>query len=253
MTARDQEPANGQMMRDADHGTLHDQGMIRDRGRPGLRRLMVGVSGASGVAYAVRLLEVLAAIPDVETHLVMSPAAKQTLALETDLRPRDVDAMADAVYRFGDIAAAPSSGSFRMLGMVVVPCSMGSLSRIAVSANDNLLVRAADVALKERRRLVLVPRETPLHLGHLRLMVQAAELGAILAPPLPAFYQRPRSVAEIVDHTVMRILDLFDLEPVVPLSTRWTGANGSRQAPRDLVAADVETAEVEAVDARGAR
>jgi flavin prenyltransferase len=204
--------------------------MLEDRGRPGIRRLMVGVSGATGVAYAVRLLEVLRDLPDIETHLVMSPAAKQTLALETDLRPRDVEAMADVVYRFGDIAAAPSSGSYRMLGMVVLPCSMGSLSKIATSVNDNLLVRAADVALKERRRLVIVPRETPLHLGHLRLMVQAAELGAIIAPPMPAFYQRPQNLAELVDHTVMRILDLFDIELGTPISRRWTGANGVHEA-----------------------
>lgn len=214
--------------------------MIEERGGPGTRRLMVGVSGATGVIYAVRLLEVLRDVPDVETHLVMSPAAKQTLALETDLRPRDVEAMADVVYRFGDIAAAPSSGSFRMLGMVVIPCSMGSLSKIATSANDNLLARAADVTLKEHRRLVIVPRETPLHLGHLRLMVQVAEFGAIVVPPMPAFYQRPRSLAEVIDHTVMRILDLFDIDPLAPLSRRWAGANGALQAgaARGLAAGD---------------
>lgn len=162
-------------------------------------------------------------MPDIETHLVMSPGARQTLSLETDWKPREVEALADVVYRFGDIAAAPSSGSFRMTGMVVAPCSMRSLSGIANSADDNLLVRAADVTLKEHRRLVLLPRETPMHLGHLRLLVQVAEMGAIVAPPLPAFYQRPHSIEDIVDHTVLRVLDLFDIEPAEQLSRRWTG------------------------------
>ncbi|MGH3504027.1 MAG: UbiX family flavin prenyltransferase [Nocardioidaceae bacterium] len=196
------------------------------------RRLLVGISGATGVTYGVRLLEVLQRVADVETHLIMSPSARQTLQLEMDWKPREVEARADVVYRFSDVAAAPSSGSYRTMGMVVAPCSMGSVSGIANSANDNLLVRAADVTLKERRPLVLLPRETPLHLGHLRLLVRVAEIGAVVAPPLPAFYQRPQSLEQVVDHTVMRVLDLFDIEPPVPLSRRWGGRESA--APSDL-------------------
>jgi flavin prenyltransferase len=172
-------------------------------------RLVVGISGASGVGYGIRMLEVLRAMPDVETHLIMSSAAKQTLVHETDRKLSDVLALADQSYSVRDIGAAPSSGSFLTLGMVVCPCSMRTLSGVALSSDENLLIRAAGVTLKERRRLVLVPRETPLHLGHLRLMVQATEIGAIIAPPVPAFYTRPVSVDDIVDHTVHRILDLF--------------------------------------------
>lgn len=197
---------------------------FRQQARPGPRRLMVGISGASGVVYGVRLLELLRDVPDIETHLVMSAGAKQTLVLETDWRPQQVEALADVVYRPSDLAAAPSSGSYRMHGMVVAPCSMRSLSAIAHSSNDNLLVRAADVTLKEHRRLVLLPRETPMHLGHLRLLVQVAEMGAIVAPPLPAFYQRPTSLAEVIDHTLLRVLDLFDIEPSTAVLRRWTGA-----------------------------
>lgn len=187
-------------------------------------RLVVGISGSSGVIYGIRLLEVLREVRDVETHLVMSPAARQTIALETDWRPKDVEELADVTYRFGDIAAAISSGSYRIDGMVVIPCSMKTLAGIAHSLSDNLLVRAADVTLKERRRLVIVPRETPLHLGHLRLMVAATEMGAILCPPMPAFYQRPTTIEQLVDHTVMRILDLFEITPPSELSRRWLGA-----------------------------
>lgn len=208
--------------------------VFRQHGRPERRRLMVGISGASGVVYGVRLLELLRDVADIETHLVMSASAKQTLLLETDRKPPEVEALADVVYRFGDIAAAPSSGSYRMDGMVVAPCSMRSLSGIANSSNDNLLVRAADVMLKERRRLVLLPRETPLHLGHLRLLVQVTEMGAIVAPPLPAFYQRPESLADIIDHTVLRVLDLFDIEPPTAVLRRWTGAN--RDLPPEAIA-----------------
>lgn len=187
-------------------------------------RLVVGISGSSGVIYGIRLLEVLRQVPDLETHLIMSPAARQTIALETDWKPRDVEQLADVTYKFGDIAAAISSGSYRTAGMVVMPCSMKTLAGIATSLSDNLLVRAADVTLKERRRLVLVPRETPLHLGHLRQMVQATEMGAIICPPMPAFYQRPTSIEQIIDHTVMRVLDLFDITPPNELSHRWQGA-----------------------------
>jgi len=191
------------------------------------RRLVVGISGASGPIYGIRLLEVLREVRDVETHLVMSAAARETIAFETDWSHADVEQLADVSYRPGDIAAALSSGSFRTAGMVVVPCSMGTLSDIATSSSDNLLARAADVTLKERRRLVLVPRETPLHLGHLRLMVQLAEMGAIICPPVPAFYQRPETIEQIVDHTLARILDLMEIEPPRELTRRWEGPAGA--------------------------
>lgn len=191
------------------------------------RRLVVGISGASGVIYGIRLLELLRDIEGVETHLVMSAAARQTIALETDWSHQDVEALAAFSYRPGDIAASLSSGSFRTAGMVVVPCSMGTLSDIAWSSSDNLLARAADVTLKEHRRLVLVPRETPLHLGHLRLMVQLAEMGAIICPPVPAFYQRPTTIEHIIDHTLSRVLDLLEIDPGRELSRRWEGAERS--------------------------
>ncbi len=184
-------------------------------------RLIVGISGASGVIYGIRLLEVLREVPEVETHLVVSSAARQTIALETDLRVKDVEALADEVYRFNDIAASISSGSFRTAGMVVIPCSMKTLSGISLSFSDNLLLRAADVTLKDRRRLVLVTRETPLHLGHLRLMVQVTEMGAIVLPPAPAFYHRPKTLDDIVNQTVNRTLDMFDIELPQDLFQRW--------------------------------
>lgn len=191
-----------------------------------VNRLVVGISGASGAIYGVRMLEVLREIPGLETHLVMSSAARQTIALETDWRPAQVEKLADVTYRFADIAAAISSGSFRTDGMVVIPCSMGTLSAIAMSSSDNLLTRAADVTLKDRRRLVLVPRETPLHLGHLRLMVQVTEMGAVICPPVPAFYQRPETIEQIIDHTLSRVLDLLDIHPPRELSKRWEGPVG---------------------------
>lgn len=192
-----------------------------ESGRRGnVARLVVGLSGASGIIYGVRLLEVLRDVPDVETHLIMSSAAKRTLRYETDRTVSDVLALADHTYSFQDIGAAPSSGSFRTRGMVICPCSMRTLSGVALSSDENLLIRAAGVTLKERRRLVLVPRETPLHLGHLRLMVQATEIGAVIAPPVPAFYARPESVDDIVEHTVHRVLDLFDLDVPSDIN-RW--------------------------------
>lgn len=192
-------------------------------------RLIVAMTGASGAIYGIRLLQVLRET-EVETHLIVSQAAAQTIALETDWDPRDVAALADVTYRVTDIAAAPSSGSYQTLGMVVVPCSMKSLSAIALSHSDDLISRAADVTLKERRRLVLVPRETPLHLGHLRLLVQAAEIGAVIVPPMPAFYHRPQTIDEIVDHLILRILDLFGLVPPREISPRWLGARKSNPA-----------------------
>lgn len=175
------------------------------------QRLIVGLSGASGVVYGVRLLESLRKLP-VETHLVISKSAEVTLAYETDLKVSDVQALADVWYPAGDMGAALASGSFRTLGMVVAPCSMRSLAEIAGGVTTSLLTRAADVVLKERRRLVLLVRETPLHSGHLRNMLCVSEMGAIIAPPVPAFYARPASLDEMIDQTVGRVLDLFGLE-----------------------------------------
>jgi 4-hydroxy-3-polyprenylbenzoate decarboxylase len=194
------------------------------------KRLIVGMTGASGVIYGVRLLEVLRQVPDVETHLVITGAARRTVSLETDHTAGEVEALADQLYRPGDIAAALSSGSFRTCGMVVAPCSMKTLSGIAGSYADNLLLRAADVVLKERRRLVLLVRETPLHLGHLRLMTQVTEMGAVVMPPMPAFYHRPRNLQEIIDQTVNRVLDLLEIELDKDLFKRW---QGPRDAPAE--------------------
>lgn len=193
-----------------------------------MKRLIVGIAGASGVIYGIRLLEVLREAPDVETHLVISSAGAETIGLETSYTPAQVAALADVSYRFRDIAAAISSGSFRTAGMVVIPCSMKTLAGIAHSFSDNLLLRAADVVLKDRRRLIVVPRETPLHLGHLRLMVQLAEMGAVIVPPMPAFYHRPQSIDEIINQTVNRVLDLLDIELPQDLFTRWAGATPAR-------------------------
>ena len=187
------------------------------------RRLIVGISGASGVIHGVRLLEVLQRVDSVETHLVITNAGKQTIALETGLSVSDVERLADQVYRPGDIAASLSSGSFVTAGMVVIPCSIKTLSGIANSYTDNLLTRAADVTLKDRRRLVLVVRETPLHLGHLRLMVRAAEMGAVIMPPMPAFYHRPETVDDVVNQTVGRVLDTLDIRLDSDLFRRWRG------------------------------
>ena len=185
------------------------------------QRLVIGISGASGALYGVRLLEAVRPLA-VESHLVMSAAAERTLALETEFTPDAVRALADAWYAADDIAAAPSSGSFRTMGMIVAPCSMSSLGEIACGVTSNLLTRAATVTLKERRRLVLLARETPLHTVHLRNMVTLSEMGAIIAPPAPAFYAKPESIADMVDHTVGRVLDLFDLD--TGKVHRWQGA-----------------------------
>lgn len=182
------------------------------------RRLVVGISGASGIVYGVRLLELLKPT-DIETHLVMTRSAEVTLAHETDLKVADVRGLADFVHSVTDIAASVSSGSFRTLGMIVAPCSMRSLAEIAWGNTTHLLTRAADVTLKERRRLVLMVRETPLHLGHIRAMAQATEMGAIVMPPVPAFYAKPQTVDDIVRHSVGRALDLFDIE--VGAVKRW--------------------------------
>ncbi|AMG53495.1 MULTISPECIES: UbiX family flavin prenyltransferase [Citrobacter] len=189
-----------------------------------MKRLIIGISGASGAIYGVRLLQVLRDVPDVETHLIMSQAARQTLSLETDLSLRDVQALASVTHDARDIAASISSGSFQTAGMVILPCSIKTLSGIVHSYTDGLLTRAADVVLKERRPLVLCVRETPLHLGHLRLMTQAAEIGAVIMPPVPAFYHRPQTLDDVINQTVNRVLDQFDIALPQDLFTRWQGA-----------------------------
>jgi len=181
-------------------------------------RLIVGISGASGVIYGVRLLQLLRG-SGVETHLVMTRSAEVTLAHETDMKVADVHALADVVHAAGNVAAAISSGSFRTRGMIVAPCSIRSLSEIAYGTTTGLLTRAADVVLKERRRLVLMVRESPLHLGHLRAMTRATEIGAVVVPPVPAFYPRPASIGEMIDHTLGRALDLFDID--LGTARRW--------------------------------
>jgi flavin prenyltransferase len=195
---------------------------------PGPRCLIVGISGASGVIYGVRLLELLQPLP-IQTHLVMSRAAEVALAVETNLKPAAVRALADAVHAIGDIAAPISSGSFRTMGMVVAPCSIRSMAEIASGVTTTLLSRAADVVLKERRRLVLLVRETPLHTGHLRTMTALSEMGAVIAPPVPAFYAKPQSLAEMIDQTLGRVLDLFGVE--TGTVRRW-GTPSLRSKPR---------------------
>ncbi|MFZ6645884.1 UbiX family flavin prenyltransferase [Undibacterium sp. TJN25] len=174
-------------------------------------RFIVGISGASGVVYGIRLLQLLRQL-DVESHLVMSKSAQVTLAHESDLSVAEVRALADVVHSNSDIGASIASGSFQVSGMIVAPCSIKTMSEIATGVTGTLLARSADVMLKERKRLVLMLRETPLHLGHLRNMVAVTEMGAIVYPPVPAFYARPQSIEEMVDHTLGRVLDLFDLD-----------------------------------------
>ena len=199
--------------------------------RSGHPRLIVGISGASGVIYGARLLELLRPLP-VETHLVMSRTAEVTLALETDLKLAIVRSRADIVHAIGDLAAPISSGSFKTIGMVVAPCSIRSMAEIATGVTTTLLSRAADVVLKERRRLVLMVRETPLHTGHLRNLTALSEMGAVIAPPVPAFYAKPQTIAEMIDQTLGRVLDLFGLESGVV--KRWGEPSGAedRLEPR---------------------
>lgn len=187
-----------------------------------MKRLIIGMSGASGLIYGIRMLEVLKAAPDIETHLVLTGAARLNISLETDWQADAVMAMADEVHSVKDLAASIASGSFGTDGMIVAPCSMKTLSAIVHSYADNLLTRAADVVLKERRRLVLMPRETPLHVGHCELLLKACQLGAIVAPPMPALYSKPKSVDDIINHSVGRVLDLFDIDS--GLVRRWQGA-----------------------------
>jgi flavin prenyltransferase len=175
------------------------------------RRLIVGISGASGIIYGIRTLEYLRKA-GIETHLVMSKAAEMTLVYETDIKVKDVRALADVHHTMTNIGASISSGSFRTMGMVIVPCSVRTMGEIATGVTSSLMSRAADVVLKERRRLVLAFRETPLHSGHLRTMAQLSDMGAIIAPVVPAFYTRPKTLDDIIDHTVGRLLDLFDID-----------------------------------------
>jgi 4-hydroxy-3-polyprenylbenzoate decarboxylase len=184
------------------------------------RRLIVGISGASGVVYGVRILQVLQG-SGIETHLVMSDSAKMTLATESDLSVKEVEALATEVHNAKNIGASISSGSYKTMGMVIAPCSIRSLSEVAYGMTSSLLTRAADVVLKERRRLVLMVRETPLHNGHLRALLQASENGAIIMPPVPALYARPESLDDMINHTVGRCLDLFDID--TQLTKRWAG------------------------------
>jgi flavin prenyltransferase len=182
------------------------------------QRLIIGISGASGVIYGIRMLELLRDTP-IETHLVISKSAEITVAYETDWKAADVKALADVVYPAADIGAAISSGSFKTMGMVVAPCSIRSMGEISSGVTSSLLSRAADVVLKERRRLVLLLRETPLHAGHIRSMQTVTEMGAIVAPPVPAFYARPKSIEEMIDQTIGRTLDLFDID--TGFTKRW--------------------------------
>ncbi len=186
-----------------------------------MQRLIIGLSGASGLIYGIRLLEVLKTTADVETHLVMTDSAKLNIAIETQWQLADVKALADHVHSNKDMAATISSGSFRTDGMIVAPCSMKTLSGIVHSYADNLLVRAADVVLKERRRLVLMPRESPLHAGHCELLLKACQLGAIIAPPMPALYTKPTTIDDLINHSVGRVLDLFDIDSGIV--QRWSG------------------------------
>lgn len=184
-----------------------------------VRRIVVGISGSSSPIYGIRMLEVLRGLGDVEVHLVLTDAAERTIAIETDSTPEKVRSLAHVVYANDDMAASISSGSFHTDGMVVAPCSMRSLAEIAHSATTQLLTRAADVHLKERRKLILLVRETPLHLGHIRNMAQAAEIGAVILPPVPAFYHRPKSIDDIINHSVGKTLDLLSIPH--QLFRRW--------------------------------
>lgn len=205
--------------------TQHSQSVAPARPR---RRIVVGISGASGAIYGVRLLKLLRQA-GVESHLVVSRSAQVTLAQELDLRLADIEQLADVFYPNADIGAAISSGSFRVDGMVIAPCSIKTLSEVATGCTGSLLSRAADVMLKERRRLVMMVRETPLHAGHIRSLAAVTEAGAIVYPPVPAFYGKPASLEEMVDHTLGRVLDLFDID--TDAVRRWGGVAAAMHAP----------------------
>ncbi len=188
------------------------------------RRVIVAITGATGAVYGVRLLQVLGAVADVETHLLISPAGVMNLQHELDIGKAEAEALADVVHNVRDIGATIASGSFRAQAMVIAPCSMRTLAAIAHGLSDNLITRAADVTLKERRKLVLRVRETPLNLAHLRNMTAVTEMGGIVCPPVPGFYQKPDTIAQLVDHTIGRVLDLIDVPPT--LAPSWAGLNG---------------------------
>jgi flavin prenyltransferase len=183
--------------------------------------IIVAITGATGAIYGIRLLEVLASLKDIETHLIISEAGEKTIAYETQYKLKDVKKMASHCYDVRDIYAPISSGSFRTDGMIIAPCTIKTMSALANSYSENLIVRAGDVTLKERRKMVAVVRETPLHLGHLRNMEKLTEMGAIILPPMPAFYHKPQTVQDIVDHTVGKMLDVFDIKH--DLFRRWSG------------------------------
>ena len=206
-----------------------------------MKKLIVGMSGSSGVIYGIRMLEILKTISGVETHLVMSPYARLNVSIETPHDAEYVEGLADEVHSNSNQAASLASGSFKTDGMVVAPCSMKTLSAIVNSYADSLLVRAADVVLKERRRLVLMPREAPLHVGHCKLLYEAAQLGAVISPPMPAFYNQPQTIDDLVNHSVGRILDLFDLD--ARIIKRWKGKSGQSATQEDLTAPHAEPAE----------
>jgi len=185
--------------------------------------MVIGITGASGAIYGIRLLEVLSRNKAIETHLIISKTGEEIISYETDWVPEQVKKLADVCYNIDDIGARLASGSFKRDGMVIAPCSMKTLSALANSYTDNLITRAADIALKERKSLVLLPREAPLHLGHLRNMVKLTEMGAVIFPPIPAFYHKPKTIQDLVDHTIGKVLDIFDIEH--NLFTRWSGLN----------------------------
>jgi 4-hydroxy-3-polyprenylbenzoate decarboxylase len=185
--------------------------------------LIIGITGSTGVIYGIRMLEVLSSMHDVETHLVISEAGETTIRYETDKNVNDVKKLASCSYDIKDVAAQISSGSFKRDGMIVAPCTIKTMSGIANSYNENLLIRSADVTLKECKKLLLMVRETPLHLGHLRMMERLTEMGAVIMPPAPAFYTRPRTIEEIIDHMVGKMLDIFNIEH--SLFHRWSGCN----------------------------
>ena len=193
------------------------------------KRLIVGITGATGAVYGVKILETIREVPELESHVVLSEAGALNLWHELKMRRRELEKIADAAYHPNDIAAAIASGSFLTEGMVIAPCSMKTLAAVAHAHSDDLLSRAADVVLKERRRLVLLPRETPLNLAHLRNMIAVSEMGGIIFPPVPAFYALPKSIDELVAHTVARVLDLFGVHS--PKLARWQGLKGTPQAP----------------------
>ena len=194
-----------------------------------MKRLIIGITGASGVIYGIRMLEQLKAVDDVETHLIMSEYGRLNVEIETTHTPEYVESLADVVHKVKNQAASISSGSFKTDGMVIAPCSMKTLSGIAHSSAENLVTRAACVVLKERRPLVLMPREAPLHLGHCKLLYEAAQLGAVIAPPMPAFYNHPQTIDDLINHTVGRVLDLFDID--IGTLKRWEGTEGPDGKP----------------------